>query len=279
MLFEPTAEMFYKLFTPIRGDTLLEIPESLVPFAEALSKYEGVPLQIESTPEGALAPPYESDPTRVAVLLSGGVDSAWSLLYALENGLTPYPIFIEGLNRMASPKEKSASEAICTALGLKLFSYKHATHLKRLHRDSANAISTPESLVKLPYALLLSEGLLKSERVGGILITSDLDDPDWAYPISEEWWSDTAKCFQLFLPYLERYLGTSITLLAPQVSKPEKIKALMDKGLFELTFSCMINPMYFASNQKRSGVSYKNMCGVCWKCKENLRFIKRALSL
>ena len=81
MLFETTfnAETFYKKFTPILKE--ISVPKNLVPFAECLSEYHELDLEISVEPKVFVEPQDGGDQKKAIVLLSGGIDSAWCLLW------------------------------------------------------------------------------------------------------------------------------------------------------------------------------------------------------
>jgi hypothetical protein len=276
------AVSFYETFTPIKKE--ISVPSNLVPFAEAMSAHHGLGLSISALDAVISEEGFDLDPQRTIVLFSSGIDSTWSLVHALEEGLTPYPVFIDGLNPATNSRERKSTLEICERLGLELNVYKHASSLKKLHRDEANIIETPESLAKLQYALMLCKDLIRKESIGSVLVTVDQDNVIFHNPnsMSDEkgdeldWFSDTELSMNSFLPFLSDYVGGEVRGVYPSHPKSEKIKALQERGLFELTCSCVLNPMFFAGHRKKPyAPKQENMCGVCWKCKENLKFLKQ----
>lgn len=276
------AVSFYETFTPIKKE--ISVPSNLVPFAEAMSAHHGLGLSISALDAVISEEGFDLDPQRTIVLFSSGIDSTWSLVHALEEGLTPYPVFIDGLNPATNSRERKSSLEICERLGLELNVYKHAPSLKKLHRDGANIIETPESLAKLQYALMLCRDLIRKESIGSVLVTVDQDNVIFHNPnsMSDEkgdeldWFSDTELSMTSFLPFLSDYVGGEVRGVYPSHPKSEKIRALQERGLFELTCSCVLNPMFFAGHRKKPyAPKQENMCGVCWKCKENLKFLKQ----
>ena len=273
---------FYETFTPIKKE--ISVPSNLVPFAEAMSAHHGLGLSVSALEEVISEERFDLDPQKCVVLFSSGIDSTWSLLHALDTGLTPYPVFIDGLNPATNSRERKSALEICERLGLELNVYNHASSLKKLHRDKANMIETPESLAKLQYALMLCKDLIRKDHIGSVLVTVDQDNVIFHNPnsMSDEkgeeldWFSDTELSMISFLPFLSDYVGGEVRGLYPPCPKSEKIRALQEKGLFELTCSCVLNPMFFAGHRKKPHApKQENMCGVCWKCKENLKFLKQ----
>ncbi len=272
----------YETFTPIKKE--VEVPSNLLPFAEQMSKHHSLDLVVSTSEPIKSSQQYELDDSKCIILFSSGIDSTWSLLYALENGLTPYPVYIEGLNPAVSSREKKSCLEIVEKLGLNLITFKHTSSLKRLHRSDDNLIETPESLAKLQYALMLCKNLFIQERIGQVLVTVDEDNVIFHNPNSQldedqkeiEWFSDAPESMETFLPFLSDYIGGNVKGLYPKAPKGEKLKTLIDRGLFKLTTSCVLNPMFFAGHRKKSYApkDYPNMCGVCWKCKENLKFLE-----
>jgi len=286
MLFEKLlydAVDFYKSITPIKKE--ISIPSNLEPFAKAMSEHHDLGLEINLTDPVKTEPKIETDPNKAIVLLSGGIDSTWLLVHGLEQGMKIYPVFVKGLNPAQSSREIKSCEKTTEKLGLDLTVYKHLPYLKKLHRSEDNIIPTPESLGKLQYALMLCKDLIRKERIGKVLVTVDEDSVIYNNPNSMldekekqlDWYSDTEESMQTFLPFLEEYVGANIGGLYPSISKPNKINKLMEKGLFEDTSSCTLNPVFFAGHRNKSyAPKYENMCGVCWKCKENLAFLEQA---
>ena len=283
MLFETTfnAETFYKKFTPILKE--ISVPENLVPFAECLSEYHELDLELTVEPKVFVEPQDGGDQKKAIVLLSGGIDSAWCLLWALEQGLTPQPLFVDGLNASQNSRERKAVQVLCDKLGLPLITYKHPTHLKKLHKDPSNIFKIPESFVKLQYALMAIKDDIRKEDIAGVIVTCPTNQPEYIDPTAPKkengepltWFQDSEESMETFLPFLSDYIGWDFKGYYPVTMKELKIKALMDKGIFEDTCSCVCNPMFFSGHRKRSKPKYSNMCGVCWKCKENLAFISK----
>lgn len=286
MLFEELkfdAVEFYETFTPIKKD--ITVPSNLVEFTEAMSKHHRLELNVKTTDPILSESKLETDPNKAIVLYSGGIDSTWSLLYGREQGLTLYPVYIKGLNPPTSSREVKACEKVLSKLGLTLTLYKHSPHLKKLHRSEDNIIATPESLGKLQYALMLCKELILKEKIGKVIVTVDEDNVIFNNPnsmLDEEdeeldWFSDTEISMQTFLPFLEEFVGAEIEGVYPTDSKANKIKKLFEEDLFDDTCSCVLNPMFFAGHRKKHyAPKYPNMCGVCWKCKENLKFISES---
>lgn len=285
MLFEELkfdAVSFYETFTPIKKE--VSVPSNLVPFVKAMSVHHRLDLSISESTSISSEEKFELDEKKCIVLFSSGIDSTWSLTYALENGYSLYPVFIDGLNPATNSREKKAGLQICGSLGLTLHVFKHFTQLKKLHRSKDNMIETPESLAKLQYALMLCKDLIRKERIGSVLVTVDEDNVIFHNPnsMSDEndeeldWFSDTEESMATFLPFLSDYVGGEVKGLYPTLPKSQKLKTLIEKELFELTCSCVLNPMFFAGHRKKPHApKHENMCGVCWKCKENLKFLKQ----
>ena len=283
MLFEELkfdAVEFYETFTPIKKE--VTVPSNLHDFTEAMSKHHKLDLTIKTTKPILAESKIKTDPNKAIVLYSGGIDSTWSLLHGVEQGLTLYPVYVKGLNPATSSREIKACEKVIQKLGLNLTLYKHTPYLKKLHRSEDNIITTPESLGKLQYALMLCKDLILREKIGKVIVTVDEDNVIYHNPNSMRdendeqvrWYSDTCISMQTFLPFLEEYVGAEIKGLYPSISKSNKIKKLFEEELFEDTCSCVLNPMFFAGHRKKHyAPKHPNMCGVCWKCKENLKFI------
>ena len=271
---------FYLSVTPIKKE--ISIPSNLEPFAKAMSKHHNLDLEINLTSPIHSETKIETDPNKGIVLMSGGIDSTWLLVHGIEQGMEVYPVFVKGLNPAQSSREIKSCEKITKKLGLDLIVYNHHSSLKKLHRSEDNIIPTPESLGKLQYALMLCKDLIRKEKIGKVLVTVDEDNVIFNNPNSMrdgndelDWFSDTEISMQTFLPFLEDYVGGEIEGIYPCISKPNKIKKLFEKGLFEDTSSCVLNPVFFAGHRKKPyAPKYENMCGVCWKCKENLAFLK-----
>jgi len=278
MLFEELkfdAVGFYETFTPIKKE--VTVPSNLVEFTETMSDHHELDLDITTTDPILSDAKIKTDPNKAIVLFSGGIDSTWSLIHGLEQGLELYPVYIKGLNPATSSRELKACTQIIEKLGLTLTVYKHLPQLKRLHRNDENIIETPESLVKLQYALLLCKPLILDHKIGSVCITTDESNVIFhnQSTYGRQWFSDTQKSMGSFLPFLSDYVGSKIKgLYNPLEKKSDKIKKLFEKEIFDQTCSCVLNPMFFAGHRKKHyAPKYQNMCGVCWKCKENLKFI------
>ena len=119
-------------------------------------------------------------------------------------------------------------------------------------------IETPESLAKLQYALMLCKDLIRKERIGSVLVTVDEDNVIFHNPnsMSDEndeeldWFSDTEESMATFLPFLSSYVGGEVKGLYPTLPKSKKLKTLIEKELFELTCSCVLNPMFCRTSKE-----------------------------
>ena len=271
---------FYESFTPIKKD--IKIPKNLKSFAEALSNHHSLDLNIELT-DPIINEKTELNNKKALVLFSSGIDSTWNLVKGIDLGFEIYPVYIKGINPSTSSQELKACQDIVDNLGLQLTVYKHPHSLKYLHRSESNLFDTVESLVKLQYSLLLCKDLILKEKIGNVIVTVDENNVIYHNPNSMrdednkqiKWFSDTIISMETFLPFLSDYIGAEIKGIYPSIQKHEKIKCLMEKGIFELTNSCVCNPVFKAGHRKKHyAPKYENMCGVCWKCKENLKFLK-----
>ena len=84
---------FYETFTPIKKE--ISVASNLVPFGEAMSAHHGLGLSVSALEEVISEERFDLDPQKCVVLFSSGIDSTWSLLHALDRGLTPYPVEVQ----------------------------------------------------------------------------------------------------------------------------------------------------------------------------------------
>lgn len=278
------AEIFYKRFTPILKD--ISVPENLASFAECLSTYHSLDLNISLEPKVISEPREGGDKRKVIILFSGGIDSAWAALWALDQGLSPHALFVDGFNKAQNSRERVASKVLCEKMGIPYLVYNHPSHLKTLHKGDSNIFKIPESLVRLQYALMAVKDYILNNNIAGVVSPTEPDEPEYIDPTAPRqenglpltWFQDSEKSIQAFLPFLSDYIGWDFQGYYPFALKEDRIKVLMEKGLFEDTCSCVCNPVYFAGHRKRSAKAprFTNMCGVCWKCREVLAFMSKA---
>ena len=216
------AHDLYTAFTPIRDE--VNIPSNLEVFAKAMSDHHDLSLKINTRDAVKSGQTIELNENKALVLLSGGIDSTWSIVQAQQKGYEVYALFVDGLNPTSNSRERKAVKELCDRLWVNLKIIKHHPSLKRLHRSEDNKIETPESLAKLPYALMLGEHFVREHRIGSVIVTVDQD------PILD-WFSDKPVCMETFLPFYSEYIGGEIKGLYPLVSKVQKVRDLKDAGL------------------------------------------------
>ena len=261
------AKEFYKLFTPLKPEHT--VPYSLKAYADGLAEYHSVNISYIDEESISKEPIEDLDEKKAVILFSSGVDSTWSLIEHIKLGYEVYPVFIKMLNPAISSKELKAVNVLKEKLNLNLTVIDHPSELRLLHKDQylSDKIDK-ESVVKNQYALLLLVDLIREHKIGTVICINDhIDDG------SITMYSDTPKAYHLFEDVLRKEVG-ALKFSHITVPRKEKVKVLLEKGLFEYTASCYMREMFFKAHYNKQKPPYKNMCGVCVKCKWNLQIFK-----
>lgn len=263
-----TPQDFYIIFTPLKEQ--IKVPIYLKQYADGLSSYYDNKIKIEYYDEGIDTKIEENlDPKKAVMLFSGGIDSTWSLLKHLELEYEVYPVFINELNPAISKKELIAVKNLCLKYNLKLTLIDHLSALKRLHSGQfLNEKLGFESVVKNQYALLLLEDFIRQNKIGTIIYIVDHEDDD-----EDIYYSDSSQAYENFQSYLRLKIG-NLNFSNVTVKRLEKVKKILELNLFEDIASCYMPVRFFKAHYNRMKPPFKNMCGVCFKCKSNLKIFK-----
>lgn len=204
---------------------------------------------------------------KIAVLASGGLESAFLLRWALKQGKNVYPIYVES-GHIWEKAEKAHLKRLLRAI--KTRKLKPLTTLSIPTADIDNHIwsitgrrvpdaKSKDQAVYLPgkNILLIAKAAVYSlqrkihEIALGVLGTNPFSDA-------------SSKFFHLYEATLSKGLGSKIKIRAPFLLKTKKDVMKTGRGLpLELTFSC-IRPI-------------KNFhCGKCNKCAERKKAFKSA---
>lgn len=271
------AKEFYRLFTPLKSEMV--IPNSLKEYADGLAEHhQGVKITYMEDDNLLDAELFKDDlpviedldEKKAVILFSSGVDSTWSLIEHIKLGYEVYPVFIKMLNPAISSKELKAVNVLKEKLNLNLTVIEHPKDLRLLHKDQylSDQIDK-ESVVKNQYALLLLVNLIREHKIGTVICINDhIDDG------SITMYSDTPKAYHIFEDVLRKQVGGGLKFSHITVPRKEKVKVLLDMGLFEYTASCYMREMFFKAHYNKQKPPFKNMCGVCVKCKWNLQIFK-----
>jgi hypothetical protein len=198
---------------------------------------------------------------RVLLLFSGGVDSTFALLKLLE---TCPPdrilcVYIRLLNPSISKREEVGARALAGRLGCTLEVIDFPKPLRKLHRQGcALPDFGKESVVKNLYGLLLSCERFRARAVVVTRGPGPSGSPDVFSRTPDNYFSDSYAAY--------RSLGLPcVPLDGP---KAAKIELLADRCLLRYVTSCYCAPRFFRAQQRRSKCRLKNLCGVCFKCRE-----------
>jgi 7-cyano-7-deazaguanine synthase in queuosine biosynthesis len=252
------VKKFYQTFSDLKST--ISIPVELKDYAVALYKHHKITLKSVKTYETKnIFPDVETLIDKNAILcFSGGMDSAATLLWAINNGYTVYPVFFEGLNTTSS-KEKKAVVDICERYQVQPTFLKHNSSLKSITTYKKHGMK--ENPAKNQYLWLSVLPLMVSNKCKTILFGNEQE-------FEGEYFSDMYESFELFKDYAEALLGLEINFLTAFTDKKYCMKYIFenDPDMFSLTYSCYMPLRFFALHNEKTS-SPPNMCGNCFKCK------------
>src|SRR6478609_2538955 len=261
---------FYTLFSQLSFEP--KVPKTLVKYTKALYKHQNVPLGrvhlSHSSTKQIIQPPIAPKKKIAILAFSGGLDSTATLIWAQKHGYTVYPVFIDMLNPSISYREKKAVQSIARKFNTKLIVLEHDINMRR--ETSYKKHDLHENPAKNQYIWLRCLPIAIQYNAGTIFF-GDTERPE----DEEKYFSDTHKSYAVFQEH------TPDLIKHPPIfkDKVDAVKLLWDTDpkLFYKTASCYSRPVFFKSNNRRSGAP-KNMCGMCFKCKrliEVLQIVKK----
>lgn len=252
---------FYKCFSDLKSS--IRIPETLKEYAIELYKHQKIPLKriqtfpTESSWKGDDIPKLQS--RNVLLFLSGGMDSAASMLWAIHNDYNVFPVFVRNLNTM-SKKEEEAAEAICKRFNIcTLTVINHDAEIKNLNSGFQNH-NLKENPAKNQYIWFMCLNLMVKYQCEIVMFGNEVE-------FQGEYFSDMYSSFTLFMPFVKSCLNTDVTLITAFSDKKDGLKYIFDYDpkLFSLTHSCYM-PLRFFALHNRQTASPPNICGRCFKC-------------
>jgi hypothetical protein len=126
-----------------------------------------------------------------------------------------------------------------------------------------------EYICKMQYCELLLAPLIVKHQVGNITIANDFDEKDFN---SKSYFSDQQVSFKSFHDFFCLILGSKINLnfKGRGISRLDKTKILLNCDWIKFVSSCYCNAQYFESRRLENRIPIElNMCGACFKCKED----------
>jgi len=128
-----------------------------------------------------------------------------------------------------------------------------------------------EPLVKIQFMQLLTVPIIKEFKCGIFVAPMDFEEKN-CNPLSH--FGDQSVSFLSFNSFFSRYIGGKMKLKFQglTVTRQAKTIHLIEIGWFKFVSSCYMNWNFFNKYQTECNINPElNMCGVCWKCKEDLK--------
>ena len=210
--------------------------------------------------------PHTTSPDKVVVGLSGGKDSVYVLVKAIEehgkdNALA---VYVDNIMGICPEQERAACNSVCKKLGVRLVSLKIKNSFKK-HRGILNGaeISMAVALI-IPVAVYFNASKV---IMGTIQTETDI------FQVQPPTFSETMPVIELFNDFLSN-IGLDIKMVSGVSETKAPLIYLMQNypDIMKETVSCMMLSGFLASHRKRAIRNYpefpfyERMCGVCAKC-------------
>jgi hypothetical protein len=223
----------------------------------------------------------------VVTFLSMGKESLWSLSITLENILYEkiIVIFVNNASYGGSYREKQkfiefsdwfTKNGIDKRVQFHQLNYEYSLIgiQKKEEIIEVNGSKLKEPLCKLQYMQLLCVPLIRANLCGKFIVPQDYKEINYD---RNSYFGDHPLSFTSFNSFFCRYIGGSLSVLFQgiEITRGNKTLRLIKINWFQFNSSCYMNWNYFDKFQENSRINPNiTMCGVCWKCKIDLKMIK-----
>jgi hypothetical protein len=209
---------------------------------------------------------YPTSQEKVVVGLSGGKDSVYVLVKAMEEygKDNVVAVYVDNIMGICPEQERAACNIVCEKLGIRLVSLKIKNSFKK-HRGILNGaeISMAVALI-IPIAVYFNAYKV---IMGTIQTETDI------FQVQPPTFSETMPAIELFNDFLSN-IGLNIKMVSgvPETKVPLIYLMQNYPDIMKETVSCMMLSGFLVSHRKRAIRNYpefpfyERMCGVCAKC-------------
>jgi len=263
----------------------------LQPYFNALAKFYNLtlnysyrPLKIDSYS------PIILNPQIAITFLSTGKESLWSFSESVEKLAYRYSkivvVFINNASPGGSYREKERFFTFSKWFKVSHMQKDRVEFFELQFQQSLLGIqkketflkvagqNLKETICKLQYMQLLCAPLIREHKCGTFIVPQDYRATTYN---KNAYFSDYPISFSAFLPFFSMYLGGRIKLSFQgiKVERARKVEKLLDIDWFKFNSSCYMNWNYFSFFQRKYFMNpLLNMCGICWKCKIDIKMIE-----
>jgi len=219
----------------------------------------------------------------VITFLSMGKESLWSFSILLRNTDLKkiVVVFVNGANYGINYREKEKYKEFSTWFSknnvdrrVNFLEVQYDFDLVGIQSRETNLKikneNIKEPLTKVQYMQLLTVPAIKEFKCGLFIVPMDFEEKN-CNPLS--YFGDQPVSFLSFNKFFSRYVGGEIKLKFQglSVSRQDKTLHLLKIDWFKFVSSCYMCWNFFDKYQSECKINPElNMCGGCWKCKEDL---------
>lgn len=258
MFFE-VGRKLYDAF--IRPTPAVQVPSEYVGIVQQVMQKVGWKTQVTGVDiGGAVGAPMPQN-NRVAVALSGGLDSVYLMHRLIDAGYSVTAIHVSGLNKFSGKYEEQAARQAAAKAG--------ATFVKAVFNAPKQHFPDNPFKNQLVLSMMLDIGIKKgiyqfalgsdwttplSEAVVGFTITDSIE-------VNRAYWAGVRQ----------RFPQAVLEFIPDDVKKVHRLAYLFDRGALADVSSC-VSPLRFRQslherNEQKYGLRLMpNRCGSCYKC-------------
>lgn len=209
---------------------------------------------------------YDLNGNKVVVGLSGGKDSVYALVKAVEQygNKNVKAVFIDNIMKVCPEQERQAANTICKILDVELVSIKITNSFKK-HKGILNG-------AEIAFATALIIPVAVSFGAAKVILGTIESEVD-IFQVQAPAFSETKMIIDLYNEFLKEIgLGIEIISGVPDTRTPLVYLMQQYPHIMKETVSCMMPSNYLQSHMNRSHKNYPDfpfydrMCGVCAKC-------------
>lgn len=258
-MFFDVGRRLYDAF--IRPSPVVYVPFEYVGIVQQVMQKVGWKTRVEGVVVGGeFGAPLDSN-NRVAVALSGGLDSVYLMHRLKEDGYDVTAVHVAGLNKFSGKYEEQAARTAAAKAGAKFVKavfnapkqhFPDNPFKNQLVLAMMLDICVPKGIYR--FALGSDWTTPLSEAVVGFTITDSIE-------VNREYWAGVRQR----LPQAE------LLFIPDDVKKVHRLAYLFDKGALADVSSC-VSPLRFRQslherNEQKYGLHLMpNRCGSCYKC-------------
>lgn len=239
----------------------VQVPSEYVGIVQQVMQKVGWKTRVEGVSVGgAIGAPVQEN-NRVAVALSGGLDSVYIMHRLIDAGYDVTAVHVAGLNKFSGKYEEQAARTAATKAGAKFVkavfnapkqTFPDNPFKNQLVLSMMLDIGIPKGIYK--FALGSDWTTPLAEAVVGFTITDSIE-------VNREYWAGVRQ----------RLPQAQLIFIPDNVKKAERLAYLYDRGALNDVSSC-VSPLRFRQslherNEQKYGLHLMHArCGSCYKC-------------